>query len=440
MPKANAPQIRVVQVEDYKKQPRRMRRPKEQFNVRGRPFELVPFMIHPVLPGETLDAAFLQSRVVSDKVASNLIGWWHEYHFFYVPIRALTQSEDYALPPEDMNKLFLDPSFSMVTGYGAGANSVPLYNFKGGIPWLQWCYTMIHDRFFTDEDDAVVQWDDYFVTQIEQQNWAHSLKEESAGTDDSELPGVDEQEELDILPGFATHYAQWELMRDEGLTDLTYRDYLKSYGISVPKDIHVDEIVGEEPALEPELLRSVRKWTYPTLAPQQGDAESTSVVFWSCAERITKRRFFGEPGFIVGVSVTRPKMYLGSQKGHFVGLLKNAYSFLPATVAHLPYTSIQEELDSATDGILQGGDEDYWLDIKDGFIHGGQFVNWSMTGHAGHLPAMPVMATLQKKYITETMMNNLFATTDGTASYLYQDGAVHLDILSKIGRDTTPGQ
>ena len=68
MPKANAPQIRVVQVEDYKKQPRRMRRPKEQFNVRGRPFELVPFMIHPVLPAKRSMQRFF--RAVSCPIRS----------------------------------------------------------------------------------------------------------------------------------------------------------------------------------------------------------------------------------------------------------------------------------------------------------------------------------------------------------------------------------
>ena len=190
--------------------------------------------------------------------------------------------------------------------------------------------------------------------------------------------------------------------------------------------------------VEAERIRSIQKWSNPTLAPQVGSANTSSVMYWRCAERFTKRRFFGEPGFIYGVTVTRPKIYLGNQKGHAVGLLKNAYSWLPAVLNHLPYTSLQENLDSATDGIIQGSDEDYWLDVKDIFLRGGQMVNHTMGAAANHGLALPEVGDLNKKYVTEAMMNSLFTTSDGSASYIYEDGSVHLDIMGKL-RETTPG-
>ena len=427
--------VQVVTTQDYKKQPRRVRSPKHSFNIKARPYEIVPFLAAPVLPGETLDSGFLQASVVSDKIANNLIGWWHEYHIFFVPIRAMTLGDGQLIVPEHMNSLFLDPTFSMNTDYSAAANSVPKYTFKGGVDWVAMLTDYIVSRWFRDEGELLTPtWDDYHIAKIDQGNLFNSLKEESALADDKELPGVDELEELDILPGFETMYAQWELMRDQGMVDLTYADFLKSYGITPPPNVVVNETDTSEPTLEAEKVISIRKWTNPTLAPQQGDSASSSVVYWRPAERITKRLLFKEPGFIFGVTVTRPKVYLGNQKGAGVGLLDNAYSWLPAVLNHLGYTSLKENFDSATDGILQGGDEDYFLDMKDLFLHGDQFVNHAL---ASHFPALPVASNLDKKYLTEAMMNALFAVTDGTASYIRQDGVIHFDILGKI-RETSP--
>lgn len=434
----------IVQMNEYKKQPRVQRSPKHSFNLKSRPYEIVPFMIAPVLPGETLDGAFMQASVVSDKIANRLIGWWNEYHLFYVPIRALTLGDYPAFSGDNLESLFLDPTFQMssVSGAAAANNSVPFYNFKTGINWTTFCYDAVVENWFSDEGEMATRaaWDDYYIAQTDQGNLFHSLKEESAQTDEGELPGVDEVEELDILPGFTTHYAQWELMRDQGMTELSYKDYLRSYGITVPKDVMPDVDVEMAAGDLIEKIGSFRRYTQPTLAPQQGDSASASVVYWKHAERVTKRLLFTEPGFVFGVTVCRPKVYLGNQKGAGVGLLRDAFSWLPAVLSSYGYTSLQENLDSATDGILQGGDEDYWLDMKDLFLHGDQFVNFTMSVPANHGVSLPYVTTqLDKKYLTEAQMNQLFATSDGSASYLYQDGSMHLDVLGRI-RDTSPKQ
>ena len=188
--------VRMVEVNDYKAQPRRHRKPVEFFNLKRRPFEIVPFMIHPVLPGETLDNMFLQSSIVSDPVANRLIGWFDEKHIFYVPLRALSVDSVQSLAPADLHSLFLDPAFTMVTNYGRAANSVPFYEFKTGIPWVSMVYEYIVRRWFRDENEATAavgtngRWDDYFIAQLSQRNWANSLKEEEAGTDDPDCLDV----------------------------------------------------------------------------------------------------------------------------------------------------------------------------------------------------------------------------------------------------------
>ena len=69
------------------------RRPKHKFALRHRPFVIQPFMIAPVLPGETLKMAMIQSWAVTDPLASPLIGWTLEHSIFYVKIRDLNERD-----------------------------------------------------------------------------------------------------------------------------------------------------------------------------------------------------------------------------------------------------------------------------------------------------------------------------------------------------------
>ena len=64
---------------------RKTRRPTHPFQVRHLPFQIQPFMLAPVLPGETLEFGNLQSRCVVDPIKSPFVGWWLEHYVFYVP-------------------------------------------------------------------------------------------------------------------------------------------------------------------------------------------------------------------------------------------------------------------------------------------------------------------------------------------------------------------
>ena len=203
----------------------------------------------------------------------------------------------------------------------AAANDVPYYTFKTGMAFVKACTEAVIAEYFRDEGEAVnvASIENYYAAQIDQEQWFHSIKLESATGDDTELPGVDEQEELDVLPGFTNQYAQWEIMRDSGLTDATYEDYLRSYGVDIPKT--EDEGGTPDQRHRPELIRFVRDWTYPSNTVDPTDGSVASAVSWSVAERADKKRFFKEPGFIIGLNVIRPKLYMGSQKGNASGML-----------------------------------------------------------------------------------------------------------------------
>lgn len=421
------PQLRVVEAANVRRQRRAPRRPSHRFAIKAKPYEIVPIMLAPVLPGETMASMMMQARVVTDPVKNPLIGWHQEYYFFYVKHRGLYDWDANGL----LQSMMLDPATDVST-LKAAANSVPYYTFKGGMDFVKACTEACIKEYFRDEDEAVnvASVENYYAAQIDQDMWHQSFKLESAGTDDDELPGVDDLEEEFILPGQDARYAQWELMRDHGMTDLTYEDYLKSYGVSIPK---AEDATPEE-KFKPELIRFFRKWSYPSNTIDPTDGSPSSAVFWNVAEKADKARFFKEPGFIIGLSVTRPKIYLGSQKGAASGMLDDAYSWLPAVLAGHEYMSVKETLDSTTDGILQNQTEDYWVDVKDLFLHGDQFVNHAMDAAANHGIALPT-ATGGKKYPTDAMVESLFVTAG--SEYVRQDGIAMLNILGRQ-METTP--
>lgn len=424
-----APRVRVVEAKNIKQVRRRPRRPEHTFNLKTKPYQITPFMIAPVVPGETLENLLLQSRCVTDPILNRLVGWHKEYYIFYVPHLALTGWDTGGL----LRAMMLDPTTD-VSSLLSSADVLKFYTFQGGMDFVLACEQAVVSEFFRDEDEL---WTDGVIdlmpaAQIPQTKWWNSAKLESAGTDDAELPGVDDVEELDILPGFTTQYAQWELMRDAGVTDMDYDDFIRSYGVDVPKAEEVENT--EQTKFRPELIRFSRTWSYPSNTVDPTDGSATSAVSWSIAERADKKRFFKYPGFIFGVTVTRPKLYLGNQAGAAVGILNDAYSWLPAVLHGHVYTSIKEIEDSATVGPFQNQSEDYWFDVKDLFLHGDQFVNYAMDQINTNSVAMPT-STLGLKYPTEAMVDALFVTA-GT-DYVYEDGVCHLNILGKLS-ETTP--
>lgn len=426
---SQAPQVRLVQADVMRSQRRHERRPQHSFNVKFKPYEVCPILIAPVLPGESFTNMLVQGTCVSDPIQNSLIGWHLELYYFYVKHRGLAAWDTTGL----LQSMMLDATTDVST-LKAAANSVPLYTFKGGMDYVNAALQAVVTEYFRDEGEAwnVASIENYPACQVDQERWWNSLKLESAGADDAEMPGVDELEELDILPGFTTQYAQWEMMRDHGMTDLTYEDYLRSYGVSIPKS--EDEGGTPDERHRPELIRFVRKWTKPSNVINPADGTAKSAVYWDFAEQANKRRFFKEPGFIVGYAVARPKLYFGNQKGAAVGLLNDAYSWLPAVLRGMGYTNVKEILDSVTDGILQNQTEDYWLDIADLFRYGDQFVNHAMSAAANHGIGLPT-AALEKKYPTDAMVESLFVTAG--SEYLKMDGMHHMSILSAIPRDET---
>jgi hypothetical protein len=205
---------------------------------------------------------------------------------------------------------------------------------------------------------------------------------------------------------------------------MTYEDFLATYGVRPAKEeLH-----------KPELIRYLRDWSYPanTIDPTNGTARSA--VSWAVAERADKDRFFREPGFIFGVCVVRPKVYLKNARGAAASLLEDAYSWLPAVLANDPWTSLKQR--PAASGPLLLNTEPYWVDVRDLFLYGDQFVNFDLTTETGaNLVAMPT-AAMQKRYPASADADDLFVSA-APLNQVRQDGVVSITIAG-TQTDTTP--
>lgn len=396
---------------------RKSRRPNHSFHIRHRPWQLTPFMIAPVLPGETLKNLMWQSRAVSKPVKAALTGWWLEHYFFYVKHRDLDARDTFT-------DLMLD--VSTTTAALNSAAKVETYHRGTSIDWVQLCLERIRDTYFRDEDEIGTAYDIGALPAVHvgQQNWTDSLVTDGHyATADVELTvGVDDKIAASEV---SQMMAQYEFLRANKLTDASYEDYLASFGIGTPKvELH-----------RPELIRYQREWSYPSNTIDPTTGAPTSALSWSIAARADKDRFFTEPGFIVGLTVARPKVYMDNQQSTVANELDRAIRWLPAILNSDPYNSLAA-FATGSAGPIAGATDGYVFDLKDYFLYGEQFINFLVSDVENKVD-LPDLAIVNKRYADATDADALFVGTTAATRLITQDGVVMLDILSHL-TDTTP--
>lgn len=396
------------------------RRPEHPFLLTTKPFALVPFMIAPVLPAETLENALLQSRVVTDPVKHPLIGWHKEYFWFYVKLRDLDARDA-------ITAALVNPSLEMPGK--AVAEAPKWYTANGAINWVQLCTQRIVEEFFRDENEAWNAWtvDGYPTVKNNIDNWADSLMvDANFEKRDIDMSTIDTVEELDEQMKY------WQLLRDSQMTDMDYDDWLRAYGVR-PDDSQSKEVKDLH---RPELIRHVREWTYPTNTIDPSDGTPRSALSWAIAARSDKARFFKEPGFIVGLTTCRPKMYFANQKGSLAGFMDDAVSWLPPQHADNPWKSFIQFAEGAGPVPTITDENGYWVDLKDLFTRGDQFVNFALDPVNEGLVNLP-KPNAQNKYVSETDIAELFVGTEADRQRIREDGVCQLTIRGRQ-RDTNP--
>lgn len=404
---------------------RKTRSPQHRFYLETMPFQIQPFVCAPVIPGETLKNARYQSRVVTDPINNKLVGWWKEYYWFYVKHRDLAGRDDFTAMMLDLNH--------DMSAYESAA-AVPYNHAAGGINWTQLATQRVVETFFREEGQA---WDAFTINgmpagAINVEGWWQSaalndayvledpvIATETAGTlDNTEITASEVSAALQT----------WQFQRAHNMTEMTYEDWLSTYGIRTPRvELH-----------RPELLRYHREFQYPSNTIDPTDGSAASAVSWAITDRIDKDRFFSEPGFIVGLTVTRPKVYLKNLDGGAVGLMKDALSWLPALMRDDPWTSMRKVAHDAGPVQTVVTDTDgYWVDIKDLLLYGDDFVNVARSGAGLNMVTLPNADLTNKDYPTDADVDGLFVGSTDATRQVREDGIVQFSILG-TQTDTTP--
>ena len=405
----------VQMITDVNRVARKRRAPVHNHYVEHRPYTIQPFMIAPVLPGETLKSLNLSSRVITDPIAvggGNIIPWWCEHYYFYVKARQLpirAAFEGMMLEGTDLS------------AHTSAAEGVTYHN--EGVNFVQMALRfVVENGGFRDDGEAwnVGSLDGLPLAAAiaHGSNWADSLM-----ADATLAPPSDHQVPSHSLE-LAKYAEQYERMREMNLVDMDFEDWLQTFGVNVPDIAAMDR---------PELIRRVSNWTYPSNTVDPGSGVPTGAVSWGVTERADKDRFFMEPGFIIGVTVVRPKVYMGNQAGNASMMMDSALSWLPRMLADQPHASLREFVVGAQPGAtgpLQNHTAGYWVDLRDLFLYGDQFVVGGAS-LGGYNPAIPLPSG-EKRFLSSAMINALFA--DVAKNKVRQEGVTQLSIL---GHTTT---
>jgi len=404
---------------------RKTRSPQHTWAIKQRPFVITPFMIAPVLPGETLKAGVMQVRAVSEPLNSSrfssITGWWLEHYLFYVRHSQMLHADLF-------KSMMIDPSTSLSAAADTTVNS-NWYHPGSGINWVKECMIPVVENYFRDEGDA---WDAYMIdgepiAQINGNGIFDSVA--SAIENDRADFNLDLNADDTIKASEAAKaLMMWEYLRSNNLTEMTYEDYLRTFGVKV-------DVVEE--ALAPELLRYSREWQYPNNVVDPTSGVPTPGLSWGINLRNDKDRYFKEPGFIFGVTVARPKLYLGNQRGPAVHLMQDGISWLPIMLRDNDFSSVKQ-VTKAGSILPTAGADGFYVDIADIFVHGDQFFHNDVAATqfplAGPIVALPD-AGLNVRYPTKAMVDGLFKAAANNV--IYQDGVMRMSILGTIV-DTTP--
>lgn len=395
---------------------RRMRRPTHNAFLHFLPWTLTPFMIAPVLPGETLKNALFQARVLTTPVTNQLCGWWIETYWFYVKHRHLMNNQLLPSTLRDYVAPMLDQSATFAT---EGSTLTHLHSQSGDLSITRDVYNVICNHFFLDESSyrAVANtglqkvrlrlpgwWDSIIPTD--------NLTTGYGGIGDDTIGTA----ALDQVGEIGKALEQWQTLVMLGVTDLSYDDWLRSFGVSVaaPREDR------------PELIRYTREWQYPSSAVSvDATAQRVSTVLnWALTERIDKDRRFSEPGAIMACVVARPKAY-HSLRTSGIGQLSSAMGW------QTPMNSggLYEQY------LPVNGLTGYSFDSRDLYLHGDQWV-YAVRGTT-NVPAIAMPADGAMDFASDAEINALF--TDGASGYVKMDATVSLGIASgSLGPDVTP--
>lgn len=403
---------------------RSTRSPTFPFAIQHKPYKLQPFCFIPVQPGETLKNLMWQSRAVSDVINTPLIGAHLEYYWFYC---AASQLNDNILD------LFVDPDWAgSIPANLATTTQLPLFEYvatsERHVGWLQRMYGLCVGHYFRESFDAwtaeSVPADGLYKAQRTRKDVFDSVLAALPATASEDF-NVDLNANATItIDEVQQAWEKYERLKAFNLTTMTYEEYLAASGVQIP--MQADR--------RPELIRYTKHWTYPANTVEPTTGVPSSAYSWSVMDRADKKRYFSEPGFILGITVCRPKVYVAAQQASFTQALKNAATWLgPGYEGDIlsSYYSMSDTQDLTVHaGTLS-------VDLRDLWLFGEQFSNIDLrTAATAKLwngvdcEGAGAAALVGGKYITDASITAMFKTAG--QEYIRQDGVVDAEIATHI--------
>jgi hypothetical protein len=376
----------------------------------------------------------MESRVITDPIKNAITGWKKDYFFFYLKATSLPGLGD------AFRSMFVDLDDQTTMQAQVGGLPVQVtdnksyYTAKGGLPYLERCLREIVNNYFRDEGEAYDNKpliNGYPVAQIRESSWMDSLADKDLIPDQLALDAASDTGDFERL------LTAYETLRSLGLANISWDEYLATFGITAPQI---------EETNKPILIFHTNDFQYPSNTINPADGTPSSAVSWVFREgENKKRKFFKEPGFVVAVTVTRPKVFFQGLAGNMTAHLERAWDWLPELLINTPSSSLKKyEIDTGPLGDRAAGKEtdSHFVDMRDLFVHGDQFQNRALfdpnmiaDGAPFNGLLLPDQA-LNWKYPTEAMVNNLFKTP-ASATLIREDGYFSMSIQGKQ-KDTTP--
>lgn len=423
---------------------RKTRSPKHPFHLRYQPFDIQPFSIAPVLAGETLTNARIQSRTISvSPVKSPIIGWWQEKWLFYVrlrDLRALDTDDDIQQTIESM-LLNLNADVSSLKTTSA----VPAMMTTAGsqIPWLQLAYQRIVDEYFRDAGEGLgpagASGAPIRKARMKGNDFTDSL------TLLSQMPttAIDQTPTADIpLSQLEELFRQWEILRATQMVEMDFNEYLRQHGVR-PRAEDEDR---------PRLIKYWNDWTYPVNTVNPADVivdeevvvpagQPSSALSLSFTGSVSERFSFREPGFLVGVTVVRPKVYI-NQNATLSNYFDNLLNWMPAMLRGSPEATLEKFTGGTgpfSGSLDTASTDDYIVDLRDLLIYGEQFTNVEPGSLSNANVVNTIVDTLtnnSQKYVPDADIDAMFISGDATGQ-LAEDGLFEPSILSHEANDAT---
>lgn len=364
---------------------RRMTRsPRVDFAANLRSHYVEHLWSHPVLPGETMKDFRQSLRVRLDGIKNDSSGWWLHEYLFFVPIRAMRDWD------AEFEPMFTDQNATLTT-YTTYDHTVGASH--GAASYLVQGAAVVRDAFFRPEEerDPTAVNTTNWKLRMNHKNALHSLAEgflDSADFNiDLDASGTVTASELEQA------MIKWRQVASLGLTELNYDQWLREYGINIPR--------SDLP--EPELLRMTRQWAMPTRIVDPSTGSPANYILWNTKMSSGTKKWFKEPGFLMCFASVVPKVYIDNLYPAAPHLTQSKFWNPPETWAHQLALYQEEASAVGGEGPLKLTSEAYSWDTRDLLAHGDQFLNNAATD----VPTVTLTAA-DKDYIPDADLATFF--------------------------------